>query len=100
MNSEPLKAGDLCEVVNGLGRQASPNLGQHVTIHHRVFGAHGGDHSVYGPVYRCEGPDLCQLADAEGYVKLGWADIPGTWLRRIEPPKQGTEAKTDKEITA
>lgn len=100
MSSEPLKAGDLCEVINGLGRTASPNLGQHVTIRKRMFGAHGADHSVYGPIYRCEGPNLCQLTDAGGYHQCGWADIPGAWLRRIEPPKQDTGAKTDKEITA
>lgn len=100
MNSEPLKAGDLCEVVNGLGRKASPNLGQQVTIKHRVFGALGDDHSLYGPVYRCEGPHLCQLSDAGTYVKTGWADLAGVWLKRIEPPKQGTGAKTDKGITA
>jgi hypothetical protein len=71
-----------------MGRHKSPNIGLTVTIKHRQFGAHGGDHSEYGPVYRCEGPGLTQMADSGAHIITGWADIPGNWLRRIEPDRK------------
>lgn len=78
--SEPIKAGDLCEVVGGLGRGRSPNLG--LTV---VAKSLQGEHSAYGRVWRCEGQGVCQLSDTGSYIKTGWADFPVAWLRKIEP---------------
>lgn len=85
---EPLKAGDLCEVIGGFGQKHSPNLGNQVTIKHRIYGYHGGDHREFGPMYRCEGPDIVQMNDLGDFIKTGWADFAGIWLRKIEPPVQ------------
>lgn len=77
---EPIKAGDLCEVISGLGQNKSPNLGLFVkAISMR------GEHSQFGRVWRCEGPHVQQLADAGTYQVTGWADFPVTWLRKIKP---------------
>ena len=78
---EPIKKGDLCEVVGGLGRSKSPNLGLQVTV-----GMLQGEHSKLGRIFRCEGPGVQQLGDAGNYVVTGWADFPAAWLKRIDPP--------------
>jgi len=83
----PLSNGDVCIVINGLGQGKSPNLGKFVTIDKRVFGAHGGDHSRFGPVYSCISKDLVKLTDAGGYALTSVLDFPGIWLKRIDPLK-------------
>ncbi len=83
----PLSAGDVCIIINGLSRTKSPNIGKIVTIDKRVFGAHGMDHSQYGPVYKCIGQELWQLGDNGEFFSVTSADIPGIWLKRIDPPK-------------
>jgi hypothetical protein len=96
--SEPLKAGDLAEVINALGRGKSPNIGLRV----KVLSLQG-EHSQYGRVWRCENPDLVQYDDMGGYVKKGWADIPGVWLKKINPdvpPPESINTTEDREITA
>lgn len=98
--NEPLKAGDPCEVVGGLGRKASPNLGLNVTIKHRVHGAHGMDHTTLGPIYRCEGDGVCQLSDSGTYVETGWADFAGVWLRKLPPTNTTTDTTTEKVVEA
>ncbi len=90
---EPLKAGDTCRVVGGLGRGKSPNLRKVVKIEHRVFGAHGADHSQYGPIYHCSGDGVAQLGDAGEYVVTGWADFAGMWLEKIDPNEKTLEKK-------
>jgi hypothetical protein len=97
---EPLKAGDVCEVVGGLAQRKSPNLGLQVTIKHRIYGDHGMDHREFGPMYRCEGPNVVQMDDMGSYVKTGWADFAGIWLRKIEPPKTEQGTKVKEELTA
>lgn len=99
--NEPIKAGDRCEVIGGLGRSKSPNIGLRVTVKHRVFGAHGMDHTQHGPVVRCIGAGIKQLGDAGQYIETGWADFPVAWLRKLPPdktPDQGVT--TDREVTA
>lgn len=93
--SEPIKAGDLCEVIGGLGRGKSPNLGLQVTAM-----AMRGEHSELGRVWRCQGKGVKQLADSGAYVETGWADFPTAWLRKIEPPKTQSKEQNEKEITA
>ncbi|GEM_PF-3967378 len=85
MSRQPLNPKDICRVVGGQGQRKSPNLGKTVTVVRRMIGNHGDDHSVYGPIYRCEGPGIMQLGDAGNYVEMGWADFAADWLLKIEP---------------
>lgn len=98
--TRPLQAGDLCEVIGGQGRKASPNVGLRVTVKHRIYGNHGMDHATLGPIYRCEGPNVAQLSDAGTYITTGWADFAGIWLRRIEPPTTDKRVVTDNSVSA
>lgn len=99
--NEPIKAGDLCEVIGGLGRGKSPNIGLRVTVKHRVFGNLGMDHTQHGPVVRCTGAGIKQLGDAGQYIETGWADFPVAWLRKLPPDAKPPESVTaDKEVTA
>lgn len=88
--NEPIKAGDKCEVITGMGRHKSPNIGLEVTVESRT-----GEHSQYGVVWKCTSPDLCQLDDGGGYIKPGWADIPAAWLRKISDAAPGYRAVLD-----
>ena len=93
---EPIKAGDICEVICGMGVRKSPNLGLRV-----MAISLQGDHSRFGRVWRCSGEGVTQLTDAGDYVKTGWADFPTDWLRKIEPDALPPEAvKTKEELTA
>ena len=85
--NRPLQAGDVCMVVQGMTRRKSPNLGLRVTITKRVYGNMGMDHSTMGPVYRCKGAGVKQMDDSGNFVELGWADFPGIWLYRVDPPE-------------
>ena len=85
--TRPLSNGDVCIVINGLGRDKSPNIGKLVTIDKRLFGDYGMDHTKFGPVYTCIGKDLIQLDDSGNYFSTSTADFPGIWLERIDPPK-------------
>lgn len=80
--SEPVKAGDRCEVINALGGVKSPNLGLTVTV-----ASFQGEHSRLGRIWRCEGKDVSQLDDAGNYFLAGWAEFPATWLRKLPPPE-------------
>lgn len=88
MKSGPIKAGDLCEVVDGAQGRASPNLGLIV----RVL-SYAGDHSVHGRIWRCEA-EYAVLGQVGVNVPPGAADFAQAWLRKIEPPKQ-KEAAND-----
>jgi hypothetical protein len=91
--SEPIKANDLCEVIGGLGRGKSPNIGKRV-----IAVTMQGEHSQWGRVWRCAGEGIVQLGDAGNYVVVGWADFPTAWLRKIEPPKLSTKTETQKTV--
>lgn len=93
--SEPLKAGDLAEVINGLGRGKSPNIGKIVTV-----GKFMGESYYYGAIRHCTGPGVMQLSDSGAYVVTNEADFPVSWLRKIEPPRVGTHATRRRETTA
>lgn len=87
---EPIKAGDKCEVIGGLGRSKSPNLGLEVVVKSRT-----GEHSTLGVVWLCEHPSIQQLSDAGAYVTTGWADFPVAWLRKISDPVSDYKATQD-----
>ena len=50
---EPIKSGDLCEVVSGSFGEKSPNVGKRVTVINLV-----GEHSEFGRIWRCAGNQL------------------------------------------
>jgi hypothetical protein len=85
---EPIKAGDLCEVIGGMGRGKSPNLGLIVKVV-----AFRGEHSQLGRMWRCEAPEVQQLSDAGTYIRTGWADFAQVWLKKINPPAPPPEKK-------
>ncbi len=96
--NQPIKAGDNCIVITGLGRENSPNIGKKVKVGHRIYGAHGADHSQYGPVHHCDGEGVTQMTDTGSYVVTGWVDFPTAWLEKIDPII--TDSKTKKEAMA
>jgi len=78
--NEPIKSGDTCLVIGGLGRGKSPNMGQEVKV---VFLQ--GEHSQHGRIWRCSGPNVKQLTDAGAYQITGWADFAASWLQKTKP---------------
>lgn len=82
--SEPIKAGDLAEVIDGLLGKSSPNLGLIVRVLSYV-----GDHSQHGRIWRCEA-EYAVLGQTGVGVPAGSADFAQAWLRKIEPPAQTT----------
>lgn len=87
--SEPIKAGDLCEVIGGMQGVKSPNLGLIV----RVL-AYVGDHTIYGRVWRCEA-EYTVLGQVGVNVPPGAADFAQSWLRKIEPPPEKVAANDE-----
>lgn len=73
---EPIKAGDLCEVVDGALGSGGPNIGKRVEVCSLQ-----GEHSVYGRIWRCRGKDLVSEYGGKGIT----ADFAQSWLRKIEP---------------
>jgi hypothetical protein len=90
--NEPIKSGDLCEVITGLGGPQSPNVGLRVRVCDLM-----GEHSRFGRVWRCKGDEIKQLTDAGGYEVTGWADFPASWLRKLPPvtPHAANDEKTE-----
>lgn len=85
--SEPIKAGDRAEVIDGLQGKNSPNLGLIVKVL-----AYVGDHSKLGRIWRCEA-EYAELGQPGVNVPPGQADFAQPWLRKIEPPPSNTNAK-------
>ena len=80
--SEPIKKGDICLVITGLGRHKSPNVGLLVNVESLQ-----GEHSEHGRVWRCSGAGIKQLGDSGEYIITHWADFPANWLQKLEGPK-------------
>jgi len=78
--NEPVKAGDLAEVIDGLQGRDSPNVGSIVRVKVCV-----GEHSKYGRIWRCEA-EYAVLGQAGVDVPTGAADFAQSWLRKINPP--------------
>lgn len=88
---EPIKSGDLAEIIEGALGNQGPNIGKHVRV-----GLLQGEHSVYGNIWRVHGEGLTTEYGATG-TEL---DCAQSWLRKIEPPKTPSEStKTKKELT-
>ena len=88
--NRPIQAGDLCEVINAMGRGKSPNLGLVVTVL-----SNQGEHSQHGRIWRCTHPKLQQLGDAGQYITTGWADFAQSWLRRIDIPSMEDQIRDE-----
>lgn len=93
--SAPIQSGDRCEVIGGLGREKSPNIG--LTV--RVVSLQG-EHSHLGRIWRCEGPGVKQLTDAGTYTLTGVADFAAAWLRKIEPEGDRHTTNEQQELIA
>jgi hypothetical protein len=91
----PIQSGDRCEVIGGLGRAKSPNIG--LTVRVVSF---QGEHTQLGRIWRCEGPGVQQLTDAGTYTVTGVADFAAAWLRKIEPDQTTDKTNTANEVTA
>lgn len=87
--SEPIKANDLCEVIDGLQGKDSPNLGLIVRVKSFV-----GEHSKHGRIWRCEA-EYAVLGQEGRDVPPGVADFAQSWLRKIEPPGQTQSTLVD-----
>lgn len=74
--SEPIKAGDQCEIVEGALGTKGPNIGKRV----RVL-ALRGEHSVHGRIWRVQGSGLVSEYGAEGDT----IDCAQSWLRKLPP---------------
>ena len=88
--NRPIQAGDLCEVIGGMGLNKSPNLHLHVTVKSLQ-----GEHSKHGRIWRCEGPGVKQITDTGAYQVTGWADFAQSWLRRIDVPPMSEQIKEE-----
>lgn len=85
----PIKSGDRCEVISGMGKAKSPNLGLIVTAE-----TIRGEHSQFGRVWRCTGQGIKQLhPDSGEYVLMNWVDFPVAWLRKLPPDPAPSLAK-------
>ncbi len=78
--TRPLGKGDVCKVINGVGRQRSPHLGKIVIVESLQ-----GEHSTLGRIWRCTGKDLTAYNQDEPGT-MGYADFAADWLQRIDPP--------------
>lgn len=89
--SEPIKAGDRCEVIDGLKGRESPNIGLIV----RVL-SYAGDHSKFGRIWRCEA-EYAEIGQAGVNVPPGQADFAQSWLKKLPPDTKPPESVTTKE---
>lgn len=87
--NEPIKAGDLAEVVGGLLGDKSPNLGLIVRVKQYL-----GDEKTYGRIWCCE-TEYAQTLKLHDKPTPPWtADFAQSWLRKIEPPPAPAATKT------
>ena len=84
---EPIKAGDLAVVVDGLLGKDSPNIGLVVTVRQYV-----GDEVTFGRIWRCE-TEYGERIQKRDSVPLGLTDFAQSWLRKIQPPQAKLKAK-------
>ena len=91
--NEPIKAGDMAVIINGLLGPASPNIGLVVVVRKYV-----GDEITLGRIWRCE-TEYGERIQQRDSVPAGFLDCAQSWLRKIEPPALTTSTTTDTEIT-
>lgn len=87
-----LKNGTLCEVVGGV-LHPSPNLGVIVEVT-----AYAGEHSFYGPIYRCKGHGK-DLVSEWGVVAITM-DFAEDWLKPLPDNEESKSNSISKELKA
>lgn len=75
--NEPIKAGDLADIIAGALGDKGPNIGKRVRV-----GMRQGEHSKHGTIWRVHGEGLTTEYGATG-TEL---DCAQSWLRKVEPP--------------
>lgn len=80
---EPIKTGDRCEVIAGALGTQGPNVGKIVKV-----APLRGEHSIFGRIWRCTGPDLVSEYGGVGIS----ADFAQSWLRKLPPDPLPIEA--------
>lgn len=91
--NEPIKAGDMCEVIDGLQGKDSPNLGLIVKVLSCV-----GEHSKFGRIWRCDA-EYATRGQPGKDVPGGAADFAQSWLKKLPPPS-APAAKKSREVAA
>lgn len=85
---EPIKAGDMAEVISGMSGAESPNIGLIVTVKQLVF-----ECPQLGRIWRCEAEYAERIVRGPGCTcPPGQADFAQNWLRKIDPPPKPDEA--------
>ena len=74
--SEPIKSGDVCEVIAGALGNHGPNIGKRVTVV-----SLRGEHTAFGRIWRCSGTGLTTEYGATGTQ----CDFAQAWLRKLPP---------------
>lgn len=95
--NEPIKAGDMAEVISGMNGADSPNKGLIVVVKQLVY-----ECPQLGRIWRCEAEYAERIVRGPGCTcPPGQADFAQSWLRKIEPPKgPGQQVTTREELTA
>lgn len=88
---EPLKAGDMAEIIDAAFGKDSPNVGKIVRV-----SEFRGEHSQHGRIWRVEGDALITEYGAFGTH----VDCAQSWLKKIDPDTLKTNEQQHKEITA
>lgn len=88
--NEPIKAGDLCEVIDGLQGRNSPNLGLVVRVSRYV-----ADHTKFGRIFRCkaEYATIGYAGSKNPDLLPGEADFAQSWLKKLPPETPPVKAK-------
>ena len=84
MSTEPIKAGDVCEIVEGALGTTEPNIGKFVKVVSLQ-----GEHSAHGRIWRVQGTHLVTEFGATG----NQLDCAQSWLRKLPPPEQPLSAE-------
>lgn len=84
---EPIKAGNLAEVVSGMQGTDSPNIGLIVKVIKYV-----GDEITLGRIWRCEA-EYAQRIQERPSIPNRYVDFAQSWLRKINPPPLPTKQK-------
>ena len=86
---EPIKAGDLAEVINGMLGKASPNIGLIVKVLSRVY-----ECPQLGVIWRCDAEYGVRHDPTRAKVPSGSLDFAQDWLRKINPPPLPAKERT------
>lgn len=86
---EPIKAGDLAEVVGGVLGAKSPNLGLIVKVLRL-----SGEHSLYGRIWACDAEFATRAQSGADGIPPNVVDFAQDWLRKIEPPPLPAKSQT------